>query len=282
MSDKTQRGERLARLVGVMDRLLAEGGCPWDREQTLQSLKRFAVEEAFEVCDAIDDLGAAGQRDVRAPAGAEPDAEALAHHREELGDLMFQVVFQSGLAERFGWFTVDDVVDSIADKLERRHPHVFGDAVAGTADEVIANWERIKLTEKAGRGTLDGIPRALPSLLYALRMGEKTARVGFDWPDARGPREKVNEELAELDEACARGDLDAARDELGDVLFSVVNLARKLGVDPEDALTRTNRRFADRFRGVESRARAAGRALAEHSLEELDQYWQAAKRGPAE
>lgn len=278
MSDKTQRGARLTRLVEVMNRLLGEGGCPWDREQTLHSLKRFAVEEAFEVCDAIDALGDGAHRDVRALSGAPPAAGAIENHREELGDLLFQVVFQSGLAERFGWFTLDDVVDGIADKLERRHPHVFGDASAGSADEVIANWERIKLTEKAGRGTLDGIPRALPSLLFALRMGEKAARVGFDWPDASGPREKIREELDELDAACAAGDLDAVRAELGDVLFSVANLARKLGIDPEDALSQTNRRFAARFRGVERRAQEAARPLAEHSLAELDAYWNEAKK----
>ena len=174
--------------------------------------------------------------------------------------------------------TVDDVVDGIADKLERRHPHVFGDAAAGTATEVVANWERIKLAEKKGRGALDGVPRSLPALLYALRVGEKAARVGFDWPDARGPREKITEELAELDAACAGGDPAEIRAELGDVLFSVVNLARKLGVDPEDALAQTNARFARRFRGVEARAKADGRALSDHTLAELDAYWDAAKR----
>jgi tetrapyrrole methylase family protein/MazG family protein len=278
MSDKTQRGVRLLRLISVMDRLLADGGCPWDREQTLHSLKRFAVEEAHEVGEAIDGLGEAGHRDVRSAPGPRPDEAAVAHHREELGDLLFQVVFQSGLTERFGWFTVDDVVDGIADKLERRHPHVFGDATAGTATEVVANWERIKLAEKHGRGALDGVPRSLPALLYALRVGEKAARVGFDWPDARGPREKITEELAELDAACAGGEPAEIRAELGDVLFSVVNLARKLGVDPEDALAQTNARFAKRFRGVESRAKADGRALSDHTLAELDAYWDAAKR----
>ena len=278
MSDKTQRGVRLVRLISVMDRLLGDGGCPWDREQTLHSLKRFAVEEAHEVGEAIDGLGDAGHRDVRAAPGPRPDDAALGHHREELGDLLFQVVFQSGLTERFGWFTFDDVVDGIADKLERRHPHVFGDATAGSASEVVANWERIKLAEKQGRGALDGVPRSLPALAYAQRVGEKAARVGFDWPDARGPREKVNEELAELDAAVEGGDPAAIRAELGDVLFSVVNLARKLGVDPEDALAQTNARFAKRFRGVEARAKAEGRALSEHTLGELDAYWEAAKR----
>lgn len=277
MSDKTP-GASLTRLVQVMDRLLAEDGCPWDREQTLHSLKRYAVEEAFEVCDAIDGLGDDAHRNVTQPVGVRPaDDPAVAHHREELGDLLFQVVFQSGLTSRFGWFGIDAVVGDIADKLERRHPHVFAGETVGDAQAVIANWERLKLKEKAGRGALDGIPRALPALLYALRMGEKAARVGFDWQDPAGPRAKITEELSELDRACEAGDPDAIRHELGDLLFSVVNLARKLGVDPEDALSATNKRFASRFRGVESRARADGRALSEHTLEELDAYWEAAK-----
>ncbi len=280
MSVKPQDGSTLPRLAGIMRRLLGEGGCPWDREQTLASLKRYAVEEAFEVCDAIDGLGPDAKAPVTdaGPRAHAPHDPAVMHHREELGDLLFQVVFQTGLAESWGWFGLDDVVAGISDKLERRHPHVFGDATAGTADEVIANWEKIKLAEKAGRGALDGVPRALPALLYALRVGEKAARVGFDWPDPAGPRAKVDEELRELDDALASGDRDRALDELGDVLFSLVNLARKLGLDPEEALTRTNRRFAARFRGVEARARAAGRALDEHTLGELDAYWNDAKR----
>ena len=228
---------------------------------------------------AIDGLGADARVPVTAagPRTLGPEATAVLHHREELGDLLFQVVFQSGLAASWGWFTLDEVIAGIADKLERRHPHVFGEATAGTAAEVIASWEKLKLAEKAGRGALDGVPRSLPALSYALRVGEKAARVGFDWPDPDGPRAKVDEELGEFDRAVTAGERDAMVDELGDLLFSVVNLARKHGIDPEEALVRTNRRFAARFRDVEARARAAGRSLDAHSLAELDAYWTAAK-----
>ena len=280
MSVKAQDGATLVRLAGIMRRLLAPQGCPWDREQTLATLKRYAIEEAHEVCEAIDGLGVDARRNVTdaSPTANAPDSAAVMHHREELGDLLFQVVFQTGLASEWGWFGLDDVVAGIADKLERRHPHVFGDAVAGTADEVIARWEKIKLAEKKDRGALDGVPRGLPALAFALRMGDKAARVGFDWPDAAGPRAKVDEELREFDEALASGDRERAADELGDVLFSIVNVARKAGIDPEDALSRTNRRFAARFRGVEARAKADGRPLDAHTLAELDAYWDAAKR----
>ncbi len=280
MSVKAQDGSTVPRLAGIMRRLLAPDGCPWDREQTLVTLKRYAVEEAFEVCDAIDGLGRDAERPVTDTGERSLDAShpAVEHLREELGDLLLQVVFQSALAEESRWFGLDDVVKGISDKLERRHPHVFGDVKVSGADEVISNWEKLKLAEKKDRGALDGIPRGLPSLLYAARMGDKASRVGFDWPDAKGPREKVTEELGELDEAMAKGDRDAVVHELGDVLFSLVNLARKLGVDPEDALTRTNRRFATRFKGVEARAKAAGKALDACTLAELDAWWNEAKR----
>lgn len=263
-----------------MRRLLGEGGCPWDREQSLASLKRYAVEEAHEVCDAIDGLGPDAKATVTdpAPRALTADDAAVQHHREELGDLLFQVVFQSGLTASWGWFGLDDVIAGISDKLERRHPHVFGDVKAGTAAEVISNWEKLKLAEKKDRGTLDGIPKGLPALAQAHRMGEKAARVGFDWPDRDGPRAKVDEELRELDDAIAGGSRDAIADELGDVLFSLVNLARKLDIDPEEALMRTNRRFALRFRAVEARAKESGRALDAHTLEELDAFWREAKR----
>ena len=279
MSVKAQDGASLPRLAGIMRRLLSPQGCPWDREQTLVTLKRYAIEEAHEVCEAIDGLGDDAKRAVTAESAPLLAAEhpAVQHHREELGDLLFQVIFQTGLASTWGWFGLDDVIAGISDKLERRHPHVFGDATAGTADEVIARWEKIKLAEKKDRGALDGVPRGLPSLLYAMRIGDKASRVGFDWPDVEGPRAKVDEELRELDEALSSGDRERATDELGDVLFSLVNLARKAGLDPEDALARTNRRFAERFRKVEARAKADGRPLDAHSLAELDAYWNAAK-----
>jgi uncharacterized protein YabN with tetrapyrrole methylase and pyrophosphatase domain len=233
-------GRTLPRLVEIMQRLLAPDGCPWDREQTLATLRPYVIEEAHEVVDAID----------------RGDPEDL---REELGDLLLQIVFQSELARVAGWFGPDDVVSAICDKLVRRHPHVFGDAkVSGTA-EVLANWEQIKAEEKAGRGALDGVPLALPGLLRGLRMGEKAARVGFDWPDGQGARAAIEHEL-------------------GDTLFALVNFARKLELDPEAALRGTLGRFQDRVRRVESAAAATGKPLKDLSSEELDRLWVEAKR----
>lgn len=251
-------GSTLTRLVQVMRRLLAPDGCPWDREQTLESLRPYVIEEAHEVVDAIDQ--------------GSPDAL-----REELGDLLLQVVFQAELARAKGWFGPDDVVEGICDKLTRRHPHVFGEVKVQDAAQVVQNWEAIKAREKAGRGALDGVPESLPALLRAQRVGEKAARVGFDWPDYAGAREKLDEELAELDLAVASGDSVAAGEELGDVLFSLVNMARKQGLDAEGALRMTLQRFTRRVRAVE---RALGeRAASELPPEELDALWERAKAG---
>jgi MazG family protein len=247
-----------------MRRLLGPGGCPWDREQTFESLRKYVLEEACEVIDAID----SGQRDLL---------------KEELGDLLLQVVFQSELARTQAGFSIDDVVAGIVDKLVRRHPHVFGDLDAKDADAVLANWERIKAQEKASRGILGGVPRSLPALTRAQRVGEKVERVGFDWPSAEGSRAKVTEEVAELDEAVASGDKDRIEGEMGDVLFALVNLSRHLGVDAEGALRRTIDKFTKRFSHVEARVReahggwgAAGEGAA-LPLETLDGYWQEAK-----
>lgn len=278
MSVKSQEGQSLPRLTAVMRRLLGDGGCPWDREQSLSSLKRYAVEEAHEVCDAIDDLGAdADTPSIASVAALTPEDERVKALRDELGDLLLQVVFQSEIGANRGWFGIDDVVAAVSNKLERRHPHVFGEVRVENAQQVTTNWEKLKLAEKK-RAVLEGIPRGLPALLVASRMGDKASRVGFDWPDARGPREKIGEELQELDEAIARGEKDRVRDELGDVLFAVVNVARKLNIDPEDALNRTNKRFARRFSHVETRAAEGGKALDAHTLEELDAFWNEAKR----
>lgn len=248
----------MPRLVEIMQRLLAPNGCPWDREQTLETLRPYVIEEAHEVVDAID-------------RGA-PD-----ELREELGDLLLQIVFQAELARAQGWFGPDDVVAAICEKLVRRHPHVFGDQkVSGTA-EVLANWEKIKAREKEGRGVLDGVPKALPGLLRASRMGEKAARVGFDWPDLTGARAKVDEELAELDEAVRGGDRERVEHELGDVLFSLVSVARKLDVDPEAALRGTLERFAQRVRWVENQAKQNGQDLAALDEAQLDALWREAK-----
>jgi tetrapyrrole methylase family protein/MazG family protein/ATP diphosphatase len=248
-----------------MRRLLAPGGCPWDRSQTPDTLKRYVLEEACEVIDAIE-------------------SKDSGHLREELGDLLLQVVFQAELARRDGTFGPDDVVEGIVEKLLRRHPHVFGDAAAKDAAEVLKNWEQIKAKEKGNRGLIEGVPRALPALVRAQRVGEKVARVGFDWPSIEGPRAKVSEELAELDAALAAGDQGKVEDELGDVLFSLVNLARHVktpdggGIDAEAALRRTIDKFVRRFGHVEQRVRQEHGGFGSHpSLETLDAYWNEAK-----
>lgn len=260
-----QIGEAFPRLVAVMRRLLAPGGCPWDRSQTPDTLKRYVLEEACEVIDAIE-------------------SKDSGHLREELGDLLLQVVFQAELARRDGTFGPDDVVEGIVEKLVRRHPHVFGDAAAKDAAEVLKNWEQIKAKEKGNRGLIEGVPRALPALVRAQRVGEKVARVGFDWPSIEGPRAKVGEELAELDAALAGGDLGKVEEELGDVLFSLVNLARHVktpdsgGIDAEGALRRTIDKFVRRFGHVEQRVRDEhGGFGSRPSLETLDAYWNEAK-----
>lgn len=264
-----QRGQTYPKLVELMQRLLAPDGCPWDREQDFASLRRYVLEEACEVIDAIE----SGDRDSL---------------KEELGDLALQVVFLGELARREGAFGPDDVVHGIVDKLVRRHPHVFSDVEVADADEVLRNWESIKAGEKAGRGILDGVPRSLPALYRAQRMSEKVSRVGFDWPDGRGSREKVAEEVAELDEAIAGGERDRVEHELGDLLFALVNLARHQGVDAETALRNATERFRSRFGHVEARVRqqhggwprgADGKPARGLSLEELDGYWEEAKRG---
>ncbi len=241
-----------------MQRLLAPDGCPWDREQSLQTLRPYVIEEAHEVVDAID-------------TGSPDDL------REELGDLLLQIVFQSELARAQGWFGPDDVVDAICDKLIRRHPHVFaGEKVSGTA-EVLANWEAIKAVEKKDRGVLDGVPKALPALLRALRVGEKAARVGFDWPEPAGARAKVDEELAELDAAIASGDAKAIESELGDVFFALCSVARKQELDPEAALRGTLDRFTERVRAAEAIAKSRGQDLSSLGPAALDQLWNEVK-----
>jgi len=261
-----QRGQTYPALVALMQRLLAPDGCPWDREQDYRSLRRYVLEEACEVIDAIDS----------------DDRDEL---EQELGDLALQVVFLAELARKEGRFGPDDVIRSIIDKLVRRHPHVFGDVSVTGADEVLKNWESIKANEQSSRGVLDGVPRSLPALYRAQRMSEKVSRVGFDWPDSAGSRAKVGEELGELDAALAEGDGDRIEHELGDLLFALVNLARHQRVDAELALRKTADRFASRFSHVERRVRekhgawpeAAGKPGPGMALEELDAYWEEAK-----
>jgi MazG family protein len=248
-----------------MQRLLAPDGCPWDREQSYGSLRRYVLEEASEVVDAID-------RDDKLDL------------RDELGDLLLQVVFLSELARADGVFGPDDVVAGIVDKLVRRHPHVFGDVNVDDAQEVLENWEQIKANERKDkghqRGVLGGVPRSLPALVRAQRVGEKVAAVGFDWPDGKGPRDKVSEELEELDEALAAGDPVRSEEELGDALFALVNMARHAGIDAEAALRGTIKKFTQRFEHVERRVDEEHGGFAESRvpLEQLDAYWNEAKQ----
>jgi MazG family protein len=260
-----QDGSSVTRLAGVMRRLLDPDGCPWDREQSFETLRRYVLEEACEVIDAIES----------------GDRKGL---REELGDLLLQVVFQAELARREKSFGLDDVVSGIVEKLVTRHPHVFGDLDAKTADEVLSNWEKIKAQEKKDRGILGGVPRSMPALVRAQRIGEKVQRVGFDWADARGSREKVKEELGELDHAIDRGDAAAIEEEMGDVLFALVNLSRHVKVDAEGSLRRTIDKFTKRFAHVEAQVKAKhggwggpGGAEPNLPLEVLDRYWEEAK-----
>ena len=256
----TQTGATLPQLMSIMRRLLAPDGCPWDREQTLQTLRPFVIEEAHEVVDAID------QND-------------MLNLREELGDLLLQIVFQSALAEDKlgGAFGIDDVIAGICDKMTRRHPHVFGDETAADSSAVLARWEQLKAQEKVGRGVLDGVPRSMPALLRASRVGEKAGQIGLDWPDVRGPREKLDEELAELDEAIELGDRAAIESELGDVLFSAVSVGRKLGIDPEAALRRTVDTFSARTAQIESTLREQQLDARTLAPAQLDELWRAAK-----
>jgi nucleoside triphosphate diphosphatase len=291
-------GERFERAVGVMARLRAPGGCPWDREQTFDSIKSYTLEETYEVLEAIDN------RDWDELTG-------------ELGDLLLQVLFYSEMAQEAGHFSIDDVLDRLTNKLVDRHPHVFGDVKADTSADVLRNWEALKAEEKkkrleAGGGkkakeeqkpesVLAGVSSAIPSLLEAFKLSSRAAHVGFEWPKIEGLFEKLEEETAELRSelqqypapgprppnrgvAGANGsrvsdELKARmEDEVGDLLFTVVNIARYLQLDPESALRKTNRKFKRRFQQVEAEVRGGGRKLEEVTLEELESLWQKSKQ----
>lgn len=257
-------GHYFDEIVGLIERLRAPGGCPWDRKQTLADLRTCITEEAYELAEAI----------------TEQDMDKV---REESGDLLLQVVFVASLAREHGDFSMRDVVRTICDKLIRRHPHVFGDVVAEDSDAVLKNWESIKLEERRGRkedlSVLAGVPAGLPPLLKAHRMQGKAAHVGFDWPrgDVVPLFAKLDEEAAELREAVEHRDAAAMEDELGDLLFMTVNLARHLDVNPDAALSRACAKFAGRFRCVEKEAAERGVRLEDCSLEELDLLWDRAK-----
>ena len=247
-------------LVEIMARLRM--GCPWDREQTHRTLVPYLIEETYEVVEAIES----------------GDSDSLC---EELGDLLLQIVFHAQVATETGKFSVADVVDALSNKMVRRHPHVFGDAVIEDVDAQWRNWERLKALEKTGRkrkSRLDGIPKNLGALQRGQRMQEKASRVGFDWPNVEGVLDKLTEELRELAEARREKQDDAhVREELGDVFFTLANLSRALGVEAETAMRQANEKFYKRFSFMETRAAAEGKALADLSLEELEELWQLAK-----
>ena len=256
-------GQALEKLLALMAHLRdPQHGCPWDLEQTFATIAPFTIEEAYEVADAIEG----------------GDREQL---RDELGDLLFQVVFHARMAQERGWFGFADIAGSIHEKLVRRHPHVFAGAQLA-AQDLPREWEAQKARERAQtagtrageQGALAGVPRALPALTRAAKLGRRAARVGFDWPDARGVRDKVAEELAELDAAPGS---EAATEELGDLLFAVVNLSRHLGIDAEAALRAANTKFERRFRRMEQLAAGRGRALESLSATEWDELWREAK-----
>jgi tetrapyrrole methylase family protein/MazG family protein len=277
--------ERFDELVRLMAKLRAPDGCAWDRKQTHDSLKPYLVEEAYEVLETID----------------RKDMEGL---REELGDLFLQVLFHAQIGTEAGTFTMDEVLQHLAGKLVRRHPHVFGDSQKGGdplhADEVLARWEQIKHEERQQTGRpashLDGVPKTLPALLRAFQIQARAARAGFDWPQVSHVMEKIEEEQRELREAMAPGSQetspagtteanserhDRVESEFGDVLFAFVNLARFIKVNPEEALRKAVNRFTDRFQYIEAQAASAGRTLEEMTLEEMDALWEEAKRKQA-
>jgi ATP diphosphatase len=262
-------GVELERLAAIMARLRGERGCPWDREQNLGSLRPYLIEEAYEVLEEMD----------RVVSGA-PWAQLC----EELGDLLFQIVFQAQLASEERTFTLADVCRVVAQKIEVRHPHVFGDLQVSGSAEVSANWVKIKAEEKrrltgSPGSVLDGVPEAAPSLLRAERLTEKASQVGFDWPDLAGVRQKLDEELGELDQAIASGKREDIEHELGDVLFSLANLGRFLRTPAEDALRGATRRFVSRFHEVESALRREGILAHQATLAKMEELWQRAKRG---
>ena len=247
-----------SRLLDVMDKLRAE--CPWDREQTFDSLRNNTIEETYELADAITDKNMEGIK-------------------EELGDLLLHVVFYSKLGEEAGAFNYTDVANGVCDKLIYRHPHVYGDIHADTPEEVKQNWEALKLRKKARKsGILGGVPRSLPAMVKAFRIGEKAASAGFDWEQKEDVWDKVREEIAEIDVEIAANDKDKMEGEIGDLFFALINACRLYGIDPENALERTNKKFIKRFGHVEARAAEKGKMVSELPLDELESYWQEAKR----
>jgi tetrapyrrole methylase family protein/MazG family protein len=260
--------KRFAELVSVMERLRGKNGCPWDREQTRESLKPFLLEESYEVLEAID----------------EEEPEIL---KEELGDLLFQILFHSEIAKERGEFEIEDVLSYTIEKMTRRHPHVFGAASSEvrkgrrlTSKDVLARWEELKQKEKRSqkrKSVLDGVPKPLPALMRAYQLQTRASRVGFDWKELRPVWNKVREELKELEHAVETGQGRPIRHEIGDLFFALVNLARFLRLDPEETLRKANQRFVDRFHYIEKKAWKSRKPLTEMTLAEMDRLWEEAK-----
>ncbi len=254
--------EAAARLLEVMDTLREK--CPWDRKQTFDSLRSNTIEECFELVDAI----------------ADGNMEGI---REELGDVLLHIVFYSKMGEELGKFDFADVCNYLCDKLIYRHPHVYGEVKAENADEVIHNWEMLKLREKAKKerkaagGVLSGVPRSLPAMVKAYRIGQKAASAGFDWEQKEDVWAKVKEEIAEVDAEICKGNTDGIEEEIGDLFFALINASRLYGVDPETALERTNKKFMARFSHIEQGAAALGKGLGKMTLDEMEALWQEAK-----
>jgi len=253
-------GASLQKAVAIMARLRGPGGCPWDREQTFDTIKRYTLEETYEVFDAIE-------------RRAWPDL------KDELGDLLLQVLFYAQMAGEAGYFDLRDVAENLNAKLIRRHPHIFGDVEAADSGAVLRNWEQIKLEEKkakpASASMLDDVPRSMPATLEASKLGSKAAKIGFDWPDASGLFEKLDEEIAELRNEVRQGTAESIEDEFGDLLFTAMNLARHLKIDAESALRRSNAKFRRRFAAMEVAARPSG--LESKAPVELEELWAQAK-----
>lgn len=247
-----------ARVLEVMDTLREQ--CPWDREQTFASLRNNTIEEAFELTDAITD----------------GDMDGI---KEELGDVLLHVVFYSKMADEQGKFDFADVCNALCDKLIYRHPHVYGDVLADSPEEVKQNWEALKLRKKARKsGLLGGVPRSLPAMVKAFRIGEKAASAGFDWEQKEDVWQKVHEEIAEVEAEMRANDQEKLEGEIGDLFFSLINACRLYGIDPENALERTNKKFIKRFNHVEARAAEKGALVSELPLDVLESYWQEAKK----
>jgi len=251
---------QMQRLVNIMKKLRDKNeGCPWDLEQTHESLRKYILEEAYEVIEAIEDN--------------EPT-----ELKKELGDLLLQIIFQSQIADEKGNFNIEDVAESISDKLERRHPHIFGEKKTLTPDQVKNNWEIIKKEKECKKRILDGVPRSFNALLRSLRLQQKAGAVGFEWHNAYDILEKVKEEITELEEGIKKSDPENIEEELGDILFVLVNLAKKLNVNPEDALQKANNKFIGRFNYIEEKVERSGGKLQDRTLEELDAIWNESKR----